>query len=130
MNIEHDQHDRYNAAAKSIYGEDDRRRWSDRCRCGGTRADHIRTDPEMLGKLNVSAVSNNNHSGKCGQFTPAANLFFPKKNIHTVVETDDGKEMATDDQLPNPKIKVEGRPAPPTPEEIAKWREEQNQEDD
>ncbi len=120
MKVEHDDHDGYARIGKTIYGSEDARRWSDRCRCGGTRADHIRPDPEMLG-LRVANVSNNNHNAGCGQFVPSKTPYF--SNIKTVIESETGTEMITDDANPNPKIKVEGRPPMPSPDEIKAWRD-------
>lgn len=89
MNIEHDDHEGYERAGKTIYGENDNRRWSDRCRCGGTRADHVIINTAGLDSPTTAHVSNNNNLGSnCTQFSPAGSLFFP--NIKTVVETPEG----------------------------------------
>ncbi len=123
MNIEAEEHDHYNRIGKTIYGETDKRRWSDLCRCGGTRADHIRLDPEMnLDRPQPKDVSNNNHANKCPQFVPTKTPYFSR--IKTIIEHPSGTEMATDDDQPNPLIKVEGRAAALTPAEIRKWRDE------
>ena len=89
MNIEHDDHDGYNRVAKTIYGENNTRRWADRCRCGGTRADHVIVDPANLDRPTTAHVSN--HNGKestCAQFVPATNLLFP--SVRAVRETPEG----------------------------------------
>jgi len=105
MNIEHDAHDLYARKGKTIYGETDARRWSDRCQCGGTRADHIRVDPEMLGRAGVSNVTGNNHKATCTQFVPSKIPYFP--NIKTVREHPDGEAVLTEagDTM---RVKVEG----------------------
>ncbi len=107
MNIEHDDHDGYAKVGKTIYGETDKRRWSDRCRCGGTRGDHIRVDPEMLGRAGVSNVSNNNHDRQCTQFVPSNIPYF--SNIKTVKENPDGESVEAEDGTIM-RVKVEGGP--------------------
>ncbi len=94
MNIEHDDHDGYARVGKTIYGETDKRRYSDRCRCGGSRADHIRVDSEMIGRPGVSNVTNNNHTN-CPQFTPSDVPYFGTKAI---VEHPDGEAVEAEDQ--------------------------------
>ena len=107
MNIEHNDYDGYNRVGKTIYGETDNRRWSDKCRCGGTRADHIRVDPEMLGRAGVSNVTGNNHNAGCGQYVPATMPYFA--NIKTIVENNGGDPVKAEDGTIL-RVKVEGRP--------------------
>ncbi len=106
MNIEPT--DDYDAIGKTIYGSNDKRRWSDQCRCGGSRADHIRIDPEMLDRPGVAQVSNNNHSGGCGQFVPSNLPYF--STIKTVKEHPDGEQVVAEDGAIM-RVRVEGRPA-------------------
>lgn len=89
MNIEHDDHEGYERVGKTLYGENDSRRWSDRCRCGGSRADHVIIDPANLDNPTTAHVSNNNNpQSTCAQFVPAGGL--PFQNIKRVIETPEG----------------------------------------